>query len=149
MSKKNEVMKKIFAIAFAAILALGVLSCSKEEFPEGTDMTSLRVSLTPEPAPIPAAGGSFEAVVIVNQGPKLDVPWEVVVDGSPSWVNVSKVRCKTHFSGTYNGDDMDLEQDGVSCSLSANTTGKKRTANLRFTVADGRSVIYTVSQSAK
>ena len=64
-------MKKIFAIAFAAVLGLGVLSCSKEQFPEGTDMTSLRVALTPEPSAIPAAGGSFEAAVVVNQGPKL------------------------------------------------------------------------------
>ena len=77
----NEVMKKIFAIAFAAVLGLGVLSCSKEQFPEGTDMTSLRVALTPEPSAIPAAGGSFEAAVVVNQGPKLDVPWELSVDG--------------------------------------------------------------------
>jgi hypothetical protein len=145
----NEVMKKIFAIAFAAVLGLGVLSCSKEQFPEGTDMTSLRVALTPEPSAIPAVGGNFEAAVVVNQGPKLDVPWELSVDGTPGWVTASKIRYKSHFTGTYSGDDMDVEQDGVSCTLSANTTGKKRTVNLRFTVADGRSIIYTVTQSAK
>ena len=149
MSKKIEVMKKIFVIAFAAILGLGMLSCTKEEFPEGADMTSLRVTLSPEPSAIPAAGGSFEAAVVVNQGPKLDVPWELSVDGSPSWIQVSKIRYTSHFTGTYNGDDVDVEQDGVSCTLSANETGKKRVVNLRFTVADGRSIIYSVTQSAK
>ena len=142
-------MKKILAIAFAVVLGLGVLSCSKEEFPQGADMTSLRVALTPEPSAIPAAGGTFEAAVVVNQGPKLDVSWDLSVDGNPGWIQVSKIRYKSQFTGTYSGDDVEVEQDGVSCTLSANTTGKKRIAILRFTVADGRSAIYTVTQSAK
>lgn len=145
----KEVMKRIFAIAFAVVLGLGLLSCNKEEFPEGADMSSVRVALTPDPGAIPAEGGSFEAAVVVNQGPSLDVPWELSIDGAPEWVTASKIRYKSHFTGTYNGDDADVEQDGVSCTVSANTTGKKRIVNLRFTVADGRSVIYTVTQSAK
>ncbi len=142
-------MKKIFIIAFTALLSFGMLSCSKEEFPEGADLASVRAAMTPEPAAIPAAGGSFEAAVVVNQGPSLNVPWELSVDGNPNWITASKIRYKSQFTGTYSGDDVEVEHDGVSCTVSANTTGKKRTANLRFTVADGRSVIYTVTQSAK
>ena len=145
----NEVMKKIFAIAFAAVLGLCLLSCSKEQFPEGADLTSLRVALTPAPSAIAAAGGSFEAAVVVNQGPNLDVPWEVSIDGSPSWITVQKIRYKSQFTGTYAGDDMEVEQDGVACGVLPNSTGKKRTANLRFTVKDGRSIIYTITQAAK
>ena len=62
---------------------LGLLSCNKEEFPEGADMSSVRVALTPDPGAIPAEGGSFEAAVVVNQGPSLDVPWELSIDGAP------------------------------------------------------------------
>ena len=77
----KEVMKRIFAIAFAVVLGLGLLSCNKEEFPEGADMSSVRVALTPDPGAIPAEGGSFEAAVVVNQGPSLDVPCTRMGDG--------------------------------------------------------------------
>lgn len=142
-------MKKIFAIALAAFLCLGLVSCQKDLYPDGTDLTSLRVAVPQAPDSVPAAGASFESAVIVNQGPFLDVDWDVTVDGSVDWVSVSKIRYTSHFTGTYAGDDMDVEQNGISCSVSPNTTGKKRIAVLRFTVKDGRSITYTVSQAAK
>lgn len=143
-------MKKIFATALAAVLCLGLFSCSKgTDFPDGSDMTTLRLSISPEPSAIPAAGATFEAAVVVNQGPYLDVAWEVSVDGKPDWVTVSKIRYTSNFTGTYNGDDAVVEQDGISCKISPNATGKKRTANLRFTVSDGRSIIRSINQAAK
>ena len=143
-------MKKIFAIALAAVLCLGLFSCTKDGgFPDGADLTSLRISLTPDPGTIPVTGAEFEAAVVVHQGPNLDVPWQVSVDGDPSWVTVSKIRYKSQFTGTYSGDDVEVEKDGIACAVLPNSTGKKRSANIRFTVADGRSIIRTINQAAK
>ena len=77
----------------------------------------------------------------------LNVPWTVSVDGDVSWISVSKKDITTHFTGTYAGDDTDVVQSGISCVVAANLTGKKRTVNLRFTVADGSSIVYTLTQS--
>ena len=142
-------MKRIIGIIVSALICLGVLSCQKDGYPEGADLTSLRVAVVPAPSSIPAAGATFEAAVVVNQGPYRDVPWTVSVDGDLEWVSVTKIRYTSHFTGTYAGDDTDVEQDGISCTLSVNDTGRKRLANLRFTTADGRSIIYTVTQLAK
>lgn len=149
-SRCKKDMKKILSIIAVAVLCAGAVSCTKDiEAPEGADTTSVRAALTPDPGSIPAAGGTFEAVVVVNLGLYLNVPWTVSVDGEPDWITVSKKPVKSHFTGTYGGDDMDLEQDGISCTVSANLTGKKRTAVLRFTTVSGGSDIYTLTQSAK
>ena len=88
-------------------------------------------------------------MVIVHQGLSLNVDWTVSVDGDPAWISVSPKDVTTHFTGTYAGDDMDMVQKGIDCTVAANLTGKKRSANLRFTVANGTSIIYTITQSAK
>lgn len=142
-------MKKIVSIIAAAALCLGLVSCNKDLIPDGADTTTVRVSVTPDPGTIPAAGGSFEAVVVVNQGLDLDVDWTVSVDGNPDWVSVSTKKITTHFVGTYAGDDQDVEQNGIACTVSANLTGKKRVAVIRFTTSNGWSDIYTLNQSAK
>ena len=142
-------MKKILSILALAILCAGAVSCDKNAVPDGADVVSVRAAVSPDPGSIPAAGSTFEAVVVVNQGMYLNVPWTVSVDGTPDWVSVSKTKVKTHFTGTYGGDDVDLEQDGISCTVSANLTGKKRTAVLRFTTEYGTSDVYTLTQSAK
>lgn len=142
-------MKKIFAIVTLAVLCLGAVSCNKDIIPEGADTTTVRAALSPDPGSIPAAGASFEAVAIVNEGLYMNVDWVVSVDNEPDWVRVNKVTLKTNFVGTYGGDDREVEQPGISCTVSPNTTGKKRTAVLRFTTNDGRSDVYILTQSAK
>ncbi len=140
-------MKKIFAIIALAVLCAGAVSCVKNVIPDGADTKSLRMSLSPDPGAVPAAGADFDAVVIVHQGITLNVPWTVSVDGDVSWISVSKKDITTHFTGTYAGDDVDVVQPGISCVVAANLTGKKRTVNLRFTVEDGSSIVYTLIQS--
>ena len=142
-------MKKIISIIAAAALCLGLVSCNKNLVPDGADTTTVRVSVTPDPGTIPAAGSSFEAVVVVNQGLDVNVDWTVSVDGNPDWVSVSTKKIATHFTGTYAGDDKDVEQNGIACTVSANTTGKKRSAVIRFTTKNGWSDIYTLNQGAK
>lgn len=146
--KSHENMKKIFALLFAA-LCLSAVSCDKNLVPDGADTNSVRMSLTPEPGNIPVSGGGFEAVVIVHQGLNLNVDWTVSVDGDPAWVSVSTKDITTHFTGTYAGDDADVVQKGIDCTVAANLSGKKRSAVLRFTVANGASVTYTINQNAK
>lgn len=151
--KMLNIMKQIFAIIATAVFCFSTLSCTKDalitDYPEGADMTSIRIALTPDPGAIPAAGAEFEAVAIVHQGPMLNCPWEVSVDGDPAWVSVQKKDITTKFVGTYAGDDMDVVQKGISCIIAPNLTGKKRSFNLRFTLKDGASVIYTINQKAK
>ena len=112
-------MKKIFAIFFAA-LCLSAVSCDKNLVPDGADTNSLRMSLTPEPGNIPVSGSGFEAVVIVHQGLNLNVDWTVSVDGDPAWVSVSTKDITTHFTGTYAGDDADVVQKGIDCTVGQN-----------------------------
>ena len=134
----------------AAALCMVVLSCSKDgDFPDGADMSSIRVALTPDPGVVPAAGAEFESVAIVHYGPLLNQPWTVSVDGDPAWVSISVKKITTQFVGTYAGDDVEVIQDGISCVVAPNLTGKKRNVNIRFTVADGASAVYTLYQSAK
>ena len=142
-------MKKIFIIIASAILCLGAVSCNKNIIPEGADTTTLRIAVSPDPGTIPAAGGEFEAVVVVNQGMSQSVAGTLSVDGEPAWVSVSVKDITTHFTGTYAGDDMDVVQKGISCVIAPNLTGKKRSVNLRFTLADGSSIVYPINQSAK
>ncbi len=143
-------MKRIFAIIATAALCLLTMSCSKDMlYPDGADMNSLRVALTPDPGIVPAAGAEFESVVVVHEGPVLNRPWEVSVDGDPAWVSIQNKDITTQFTGTYSGDDVEVVQKGISCVVAPNLTGKKRTVNIRFTVADGGSIVYTLTQSAK
>jgi hypothetical protein len=142
-------MKKIFAIILAAALALGLVSCKKDIIPDGADTMSVRVAVSPEPGVVPAAGATFEAVVVVHQGISLDVDWTPSVDNDLAWVSLEKTTVKTQFTGTYAGDDREVEQRGISCTVAANLTGKKRSATLRFTTADGASAVYVLNQAAK
>lgn len=142
-------MKKIFAIILAAVLGLGLVSCNKDLVPDGADTMSVRVALTPDPGVIPAAGASFEAVVIVHQGLTLNVDWTASIDTDPAWISMEKTTIKTQYTGTYAGDDREVEQRGVSCTVAPNLTGKKRSATIRFTTANGASAVYVLNQSAK
>lgn len=140
-------MKKILAIVAVALACLGMVSCNENILPDGADTNSVRLSVSPEPGTIPAAGADFEAVVIVHQGVSLNVDWTVSVDGEPAWLSVSTKQITTSFTGTYAGDDTEVVQNGILCTVAPNLTGKKRSATLRFTVANGASAVYTINQS--
>lgn len=134
-----------------ALLLLGVAliaaSCDKDYNTDGEDTTSLRVSLTPAPGTIVSEGDVFTAAVVVNQGKKREVPWEVSVDNDPSWVSVTRTTLEKNFTGTYTEDTATYTVEGITVTVSPNTTGNKRMANLRFTVKDGSSIIYTINQA--
>ena len=144
-------MKEMKNTAIRFLLALCALvsaaACQKEGWPEGADLSGLRIALTPDPGVIPAAGiADFETVVIVARGPETSVPWETAVDFAPDWLTVQKVSVKGKFVGTWAGDDRETIQDGIKLNVQANT-GAKRTAVLRFTVSDGSSITYTLTQA--
>ncbi len=142
-------MKKIFAIVAVALFCMGAVSCQENVIPDGADTNSVRLSVSPDPGAVPAAGADFDAVVIVHQGISLNVDWTVSVDGEPAWISVTPKQITTSFTGTYAGDDVDVVQNGIGCTVAPNLTGKKRSATLRFTVANGASAVYTITQSAK
>ena len=96
---------------------------------------------------IPRKGGSFTAAVVVNQGLEFEVPWTVSVDFNPSWISVENTTLDKTFTGTYPGDTATYTVKGIKVTVAANTTGAKRTANLRFSVADNSSIVYTIEQS--
>lgn len=131
--------------AMAALLS--VASCSKEEWPDGADLNSLRVALSPNPGTIPAAGKTFEAVVTVARGTDTSVSWDAEVDFAPDWISISEITIDKDFTGTFDGDDTTVSQKGLKVIVNANGTGKKRTASIRFTVKDGSSVSYTLTQA--
>lgn len=134
------------AVAVCAAL-LAVAACSKDEWPEGADLDTMRIALSPDPGVIPAAGATFESVVTVGKGPETSVSWDVEVDFAPDWLTLDEVNIEKPFVGTYEGDDVTTSQHGIKVVVSANTTGKKRTASIRFTVKDGSSISYTLTQS--
>jgi len=139
---------KIFKWALAALCILGSLvSCNKDLNMDGADTTTLRMSLTPAPSVISAAGDSFTAAVVVNQGLDQEVPWTVSVDNNPSWVHVELTEVERTFTGTYGGDEAVYKVNGITVTIDANTTGAKRMANLRFTVPDKSSIVYTLNQA--
>lgn len=140
-------MKNILKYIAVAIALLSFFSCSKNSIPAGADTKSLRVSVTPAPGTIEAEGRTFESMVVVHQGPSLDVKWSASVDFEPEWIQVKTVTVNGMFTGTYEGDDVAYEHPGIEVTVQPNTTGQKRSANIRFTVADGGSVIYTITQS--
>lgn len=144
MTMKSNIFKSILLILS---IAFAMVSCDNDINMDGADTTSLRVSLTPVPATVSAEGDTFTSAVVVNQGNKMEVKWEVSVDNDPSWVTVKRTKVNSSFTGTYGGDTATYEVDAVEVSVAPNTTGAKRTANLRFTVADNSSVIYTISQA--
>lgn len=140
-------IKNIFVWAVAACAVLLVASCSKDEWPEGADLDTMRVALSPDPGVIPAAGATFEAVVTVGKGPETSLSWDAEVDFAPAWLTLTEVSIDKDFVGTWEGDDVTTSQHGIKVVVSANTTGKKRTASIRFTVKGGSSISYTLTQS--
>lgn len=142
-------MKKNIAIWALLLLCLvgTAVSCEKDPNFGAADTTSLRVSLTPAPGTIVASGETFTSAVVVNQGMEFEVPWTVSVDHNPSWVSVETTTLDKTFTGTYGGDTATYQVKGIKVTVSPNTTGAKRTANLRFTVSDNSSVIYTINQA--
>lgn len=133
----------------AAVFCFALASCSSDASLEGADLNGVRISLSPAPGTIPAAGADFEAVVIMHQGPYLNVPWTVSIDGDTAWILLETKTITTHFVGTYAGDDKDVEQTGISCTVAPNLTGKKRSATLRFTAQNGASTVYVINQAAR
>ena len=139
---------KIFKWALAALCILGSLvACNKDLNMDGADTTTLRVSLTPAPSVISASGDSFTAAVVINQGLNQEVPWTVSVDNNPSWVHVELTEVERTFIGTYGGDEAVYKVNGITVTIDPNTTGVKRMANLRFTVSDNSSIVYTLNQA--
>ena len=140
---KMTTLKWFLPVLF--VLGMAV-ACDKDLNMDGADTTSLRVSVTPAPGIISAAGTSFTAAVIVNQGQKLKFP------GRCPWTTIRhglRLR-RQHWTepyGTYGGDDASYTVAGIKVTVSPNNTGAKRMANLRFTVADNSSVIYTINQA--
>ena len=140
--------RKIFKWALAALCILGSLvACNKDLNMDGADTTTLRVSLTPAPTLISASGDSFTAAVVVNQGLNQEVPWTVSVDNNPSWVHVELTEVERTFIGTYGGDEAVYKVNGITVTIDPNTTGARRIANLRFTVSDNSSIVYTLNQA--
>lgn len=139
--------KTVIRIVLALCALLAAAACQKEGWPEGADLTSLRIALSPDPGVIPADGiADFETVVIVARGPETSVPWNVSVDFTPDWLTLEKVSVTGQFIGTWEGDDRETVQDGIKLNVQANT-GAKRTAVIRFTVSDGSSITYTLTQA--
>lgn len=141
--KKNIAIWALLLLCFAGM----AVSCEKDPNYGAADTTTLRVSLTPVPGTISADGGSFTAAVVVNQGLEFEVPWTVSVDFNPSWISVENTTLDKTFTGTYPGDTATYTVKGIKVTVAANTTGAKRTANLRFSVADNSSIVYTIEQS--
>lgn len=139
---KNSIAK----LAAIALMCICFGACTKET-PFGADTQSLRLSLTPAPGIIDAAGGSFQAIVVVHQGSTLDVAWDATIDFEPDWIVLGKVQLKGEFEGTYEGDDASYLHEGIQVTVSPNHSGVRRNAVLRFTVSDGSSAIYTITQS--
>lgn len=140
--------KKRILWLLPVLFMLGMLTgCEKDLNMGAADTTSLRVALSPEPGTIPAEGTTFTSAVVVNQGQNFEVPWTVSVDNNPSWVSVESTTVERTFEGTYGGDDATYTVAAVKVTVSANATGVKRTANLRFTVSDNSSVSYTITQA--
>lgn len=144
-------MKKYISIIFAAALAvISAASCQKYEM-EGADYKSLSMSYDLDGntlAVFPAAGKTVTKAVCINQGSIYrDIDWTVSVDNAPEWVSVEKTTVMTQFTGTYGGDDCEVEHKAVTITVKANETGAKRTAVIRFTVADGSSISTVLTQN--
>ncbi len=141
--KKNIIKWALFLLCLAGT----AVACERDFNLDAADTTTLRVSLTPEPGMIVPGGTTFTAAVVVNQGLEFEVPWTVSVDHNPSWITVETTTLDKTFTGTYGGDDATYQVKGIKVTVAPNTTGAKRTANLRFTVADNSSIIYTINQA--
>ena len=141
-------MKKTLLYILAAALVFLPLSCAQEDIPDGADVTTLRIGMTPEIGTIPAAGiTDKEYAVVVARGKDLNLDWTATVDFAPDWVTLTQVVVTGTFVGTYNGDDRETSQAGIKLTVTPNTTGAKRTAIIRFTLKDGSSIPYTLVQS--
>ncbi|MCQ2139719.1 MAG: hypothetical protein MJZ09_05040 [Bacteroidales bacterium] len=144
-------MKKILSsLIIAASLVFTLTSCEKVEM-GGADLKTLSLSydLDGNTLPtIPSEGQVITKAVVINQGGvNRDVEWEVSVDNAPSWVKVEKTTVQNHFNGTYGGDDCDITLKGVTITVDANDSGAKRSAVIRYTVADGSSISTMLTQS--
>lgn len=145
-------MKRIIsAIIIAAAALMSFSSCQKEDWMGGADYKTLTISYDLDGNkldPFPAGGSSITKAVVVSQGAvNRDIDWTVSVDNNPDWVSVEKTTVTTHFTGTYDGDDRDVEHKAVTITVNANNTGAKRSAVIRFTVADGSSISTTLTQN--
>lgn len=139
-------MKTAIKIFTLLLLALGLAAC-QEKMPEGADLKTLRVALTPAPEVFSNLGGVAACAAIVHEGALLNQEWTVSVDNNPDWITVEKIDYDSSFTGTYEGDDKVVTVPGVRISVEPNTSSVKRTAYLRFSVADGGSITYLINQS--
>lgn len=145
-------MKRILSsVIIAAAALLCFCSCQKDEWMDGADLKTLTISYGLDGNrldPVPASGSTITKAVVVSQGAvNRDIDWTVSVDNEPEWVSVEKTTTTTQFIGTYAGDDRDVEHKAVIITVKANTSGAKRTAVIRFTVADGSSISTTLTQN--
>ncbi len=144
-------MKKFISIIFAAVLVCGTFaSCDKVNL-DGADLKTLTISFDTDGntlSSFPSIGDVVTKAVVINQGSvNHNVNWTVSVDNDPDWVSVMKTTKISHYVGTYGGDDRDVELQAVTITVDPNTTGAKRVAVLRFTVADGSSISTQLTQS--
>ena len=145
-------MKRIISsIIIAAAAILSFSSCHKDDWKQGADLKTLTISYDLAGNSLdafPATGSTITKAVVVSQGAiNRDIDWTVSVDNAPDWVSVEKTTMTTHFTGTYDGDDRDVEHKAVTITVKANATGAKRTAVIRFTVADGSSISTILTQN--
>lgn len=133
-----------------AAALLMTFSCNKYVM-DGADYKTLTISYGTSGNSIPSfahEGGMFTSVVVVNQGGvNRDVNWVVSVDNAPDWVSVQAMEIDTEYVGTYGGDDREVTHKGVSIIVEENNSGAKRTAVVRYTVADGSSISTVISQA--
>lgn len=145
-------MKNIFISLLLILSAVFCLSsCNKDSWKDGADLTYLSISYDNDGNSLPVfpkEGKAITRAVAINQGSiNRDIDWTVTVDNEPAWITVEKTTVTSNFVGTYGGDDREIENKGVIITVDANDTGNKRTAVIRFTVADGSSISTVVTQN--
>jgi len=131
MDKILEDMKINFKhIAFALSAAVLFVSCNKEESYCYDD--AARISVYPAVVQFNADGttangdASFKAVITVNNGPaKSDAEWDVIVEGTPSWVSVSKVTIPYQFTEPVTTQAYTYDEQGIEVTVSPNTEYKR------------------------
>jgi len=142
---------KIIFLFSVLLTCCGVAtSCQKYDL-SGADIKTLTLTYDTEGNYLPAFSGQGSSVtkaVVINQGSVYrDIDWTVSVDGDPGWLHVEKTKVVTQFTGTYAGDNCEVEHKAVLITVDLNPTGAKRQAVIRFTVADGSSISTLVTQT--
>ena len=129
-----------------------LLSCQKEE---GAVDTTLKASLwaqDEESATFTMKGktlsgnDSYRAVVTFVSGKEVGgIDWTPVIQGSPSWASVEKIKIRKDFDGTYPGEDMEVWYDGISITVEPNLERARR-FNLLISTSAGQEFVFPFLQ---